>query len=349
VTFSRPPGRRCRECFRDASIRPFRPATSRMGTARFSLLRILADGEVHSADPLGRTLGIPETAVADLASELELLGVRVLANPSGYRLQHPVDLYDAELLSKEMTEAGMLLELVDECPSTSTVLAERARAGAAHGTLLVCEHQGAGRGRRGNSWFSAVGGGITFSILWRFARGAGALSGLSLAVAVGAARALEELGARDVAVKWPNDLLSGDGKLGGILVETAGDAGGVAAIVGVGVNYRLDAAARQRIGRPVSDIATSCSKLPSRTAALAELVSSVASSLKMFSREGFAAFRQPWLERHAWQGRRVVLSQADRNVAEGQVVGIADDGALELASERGIQRFHNGELSLRLG
>ncbi|HTQ74743.1 MAG TPA: biotin--[acetyl-CoA-carboxylase] ligase [Burkholderiales bacterium] len=287
-----------------------------------------------------------------LVADLEALGVRVLAEDSGLRLERPVDLYDAKFISEQVDRVfpDLRIECLDECRSTSTVLAERARAGAAHGTVLACEHQSDGRGRRGNSWFSTVGGGITFSILWRFSRGAGALTGLSLAVAVGAAKALESLGAREVGVKWPNDLLCGAGKLGGILVETAGEAAGpVAAVVGVGVNYRLDGAARERIARPVTDIAMCCDEMPSRSAALARLVSHVASSLEGFSREGFAAFRLAWLERHAWQGRRVVLSQADRSVAEGRVVGIADDGSLELASERGIQRFRSGELSLRLG
>ena len=95
---------------------------------------------------------------------------------------------------------------------------------------------------------------------------------------------------------------------------------------------RLGASVRERIGRPATDVATNSTAMPSRSAMLVELLASIASTLERFSREGFAPFRQAWLERHAWQGRRVVLSQADRRVAEGEVVGIAEDGALELAS-----------------
>jgi BirA family biotin operon repressor/biotin-[acetyl-CoA-carboxylase] ligase len=324
-----------------------------MGTACFSLLRILADGEVHSGERIGRTLGLSPIEVSGLVREIETLGLRVLGGGArGYRLEERVDLYDADLLAERVRrESSVLrLEMLDECPSTNTVLAERAKAGAPHGMVLVCEHQSAGRGRRGNAWVSAVGGSVTFSVLWRFPQGAGALAGLGLAVAVSAAKALERLGAQGVAVKWPNDLLCAGGKLGGILIETAGDtAGPSAAVVGIGVNLRLGASARERIGRQVTDIATNCAAMPSRTAVLAGLVVSIASALEQFSREGFAPFRQAWLERHAWRGRRVVLSQADRCVAEGEVVGIAEDGALELASERGIERFHNGELSLSLG
>lgn len=323
-----------------------------MGTARISLLRILADGQVHSGERIGRSLGLSGIEMDKLVTEAETLGVRVLAADSGYRLEEPIDLYDAKLLAERVKEECpvLSLEVLDECLSTNEALAERARAGAAHGTVLICEHQGAGRGRRGNTWVSTVGGSVTFSVLWRFSRRTEELAGLSLAVAVGAAKALERLGVRDVAVKWPNDLFCGEGKVGGILIETTGGtAGPIVAIVGIGINMRLSSAARERIGRPAADIAANIPAMPSRTAVLAGVLSSVASSLEVFSREGFAPFRQAWLERHAWQGRRVVLLRADRRVAEGEVVGIAEDGALELASDRGIERFHNGELSLSLG
>jgi len=322
-----------------------------MGTVRFSLLRTLADGQVHSRVRIGRSLCLSEIEVDKLVTEAEALGVHVLRAGSGYRLEEPIDLYDLKLLAEWVKEACpvLRLEVLDECPSTNEALAERAGAGAAHGTVLVCEHQSAGRGRRGNTWVSTVGGSVTLSILWRFSRRTGDLAGLSLAVAVGTAQALEGLGVRDVAVKWPNDLFCGEGKLGGILIETTGGtAGPIAAIIGIGINMRLGPAARERIGRPAADVAASIPAMPSRTAVLTGVLSSVASSLELFSREGFAPFRQAWLERHAWQGRRVVLLQADHRVAEGEAVGITEDGALELASDRGIQRFHSGELSLSL-
>jgi len=322
-----------------------------MGNARFSLLRILADGAVHSRETIGAAMGLSPAELHELAGRLETLGVRVRGAGDEIRLEEGVDLYDATPLARqvERESPGLHLELVDECASTNTELVERARSGAVHGSVLACEHQSAGRGRRGNDWVSAVGGSVAFSILWRFPRGAGALTGLSLAVAVAAAEALERLGAREVSLKWPNDLLRGGRKLGGILVETAGETGDpVAAVIGVGVNVRLGAVARERVARPVTDLAEDGTP-PSRTAALAGLLASIAPALERFSREGFAPFRQAWLRRHAWQGRRVVLVDTGQRLAEGEVVGIAEDGALELTSERGLERFHSGELSLRLG
>lgn len=325
----------------------------RMGTARFSLLRILADGKVHSGERIGRALGFSRVEVGRAVRRLEALGLRVLRIPGrGYKLADEIDLIDARLLPARLAEIspGLRVEVLDECSSTSTVLAQRAAGGAAHGTVLVCEHQSAGRGRRGKSWISAVGDSLTFSLLWRFSRGAGTLAGFSLAVAVAVAKALEQLGTDGVSVKWPNDLFCDGRKLGGILIETAGDAAGPStAIVGVGINVRLGGPARRRIGRQATDVASHNRAPPSRTVLLIELLASMVPALEQFSREGFAPFRQEWTRRHVWQGRRVVISQADERVAEGKVVGVAEDGALVLASVRGIERYHSGELSLRPG
>lgn len=300
---------------------------------------------------MGKTLGLPRTAILSNIRRIEALGLRVSkVRGRGYHLDTSLDLIDRSALvaSLQITCPVLSIEVLDECSSTNTVLAEWVVRGAKHGTVLVTELQSAGRGRRGNSWRSAVGGSLTFSLLWRFSRGAGALAGLSLAVAVGAARALAQAGAPDIQVKWPNDLYCRERKLGGILIEISGGTlGPSTAIVGVGINHRLDAALRDRIDQPVTDLASCCDVLPSRTVLLGALLESLASTLERFAREGFAPFRDEWLRRHAWQGRQVALFLADRHVAEGAVVGVAEDGALMLASSRGIERFHSGELSLR--
>src|SRR5467141_1624449 len=328
-------------------------AILRMGTAPFSLLRILADGRFHSGERLGRVLGLSRAGIWILIRRVEALGLRVFKlRGRGYRLAEALDLFELDDLAARLKKIspGLCVEVLDQCPSTNTVLAQRAATGAPHGMVLACEHQSAGRGRRGHPWVSAVGGSLAFSILWRLPRGAGALGGLSLAVAVGAAKALERLGTQGVEVKWPNDLYCAGRKLGGILIESSGDIlGPSAVIVGVGINVRLGAQTRKRIAGPVTDIASHSEAAPSRTAVFVESLESIAGVLARFSREGFAPFRREWLQRHAWQGRRVALLQAGRRVAEGKVVGVAEDGALMLASVEGIQRFHSGELSLRPG
>jgi BirA family biotin operon repressor/biotin-[acetyl-CoA-carboxylase] ligase len=322
-----------------------------MGVSYFSLLRILADGSFHSGERLGQLLGIPRAGVWDLIRRIEALGLRVFkVRGRGYRLADSLDLLDRGAIAARLARSApeLRIEFLDECPSTSTLLAERATGGAQSGVVLACERQIEGRGRRGNRWVSVVGGSLAFSILWRFPRGSGSLAGLSLAVAVGAAQALERLGIGGVRVKWPNDLLCGGCKMGGILVEVSGEAAGPsAAVVGVGINVRLDGAAMVRIGQPASDLAHCGAQIPPRSVLLAALLEELAGTLARFSREGFAPFREGWLRRHAWQGRQVAVSLAGQRVAQGRAVDIAEDGALVLESPRGLERFHNGELSLR--
>lgn len=318
----------------------------------FPLLRLLADGSFRSGDSLARALGVSRSVLQKHLCALEVLGIRVRAERGrGYRLTEAVDLIrdDAPM------PAPFRLELLDECESTNTLLVERARAApdadALHASALVCERQTAGRGRRGARWHSAIGASLTFSVLWRFRRGAGSLSGLSLAAGVAVVRALERLGAAAVRVKWPNDLLiereGADAKLGGILIELAGEAAGPsAAVIGIGLNLRLSEQAREAIDVPAADLAQAGVRA-SRTGLLAAVLAELGGVLALFEREGFAAFREEWMRHHAWQGRRVALRMAGRAVAEGEAVGVTEDGALLLRSGGGLAHFHSGELSLR--
>jgi len=321
-----------------------------MGVSYFSLLRILADGGFHSGERLGQVLGISRAGVWNLIRRIEALGLRVFkVRGRGYRLAESLDLIDRSTVARQLARSTpeIRVEFLDECPSTNTVLAERAIHGAPNGLVLSCERQSEGRGRRGKRWISVVGGSLAFSILWCFPGGGGALAGLSLAVAVGVARALERLGIGEIQVKWPNDLFCEGRKMGGILIEVSGDVlGPSTAVVGIGINVRLDEAARERIGQPATDLAH-CGVVPSRSVLLVALLEGLALSLAQFSREGFVPFREEWLRRHAWQGRQVALSLGGHRIAEGRAVGIAEDGALVLESPQGLMRFHSGELSLR--
>ena len=213
---------------------------------------------------------------------------------------------------------------------------------------MAAEWQKSGRGRRWRSWQAGLGASLTFSLLWRFEQGPGNLAGLSLAVAVAAARALERMGVAGIGVKWPNDLVHDWRKLGGILVETSGEMlGPTAAIVGIGINYRLGEALERRIDQPAADVASCGGALPSRNALLAGLLAELVPALERFGREGFAAFREDWKARHAYAGRLVTVLAAERPARQAQVVDVAEDGALVVASEGRTERLTSAEISLR--
>jgi len=215
--------------------------------------------------------------------------------------------------------------------------------------LLAAEWQTAGRGRRGRAWTAVAGGSLTFSLGWRFERGAGFLAGLSLAVGVALARALESAGFDGIALKWPNDLVHRHCKLGGILIELTGDALGPSlAVIGVGLNVRLPPAARSEIAQAVTDLAAIAGgRRIDRNAVLAGIVTELATMLEGYARDGFAPLRGEWQRRHAFQKKPVKIVLPDGDTARGDVVGVDADGALVLDQGGRRLRFVTGEVSLR--
>jgi len=171
-----------------------------------------------------------------------------------------MDLLDASKIASLARVPGLEVRVVERCSSTNTLLRddvqERAGRAAAHPVLLAAELQTAGRGRHGRSWRSARGAGATFSIRRRLYCEQRQLAGLSVAVGLSAARALRRLGARGVAVKWPNDLMVSRRKLGGILIETRpasrSSASGSVVVVGIGINCRAQPRLGARLGRGVA-------------------------------------------------------------------------------------------------
>ena len=322
-----------------------------MKTLASSVLKRLADGEFHSGEALARSLAVSRASVWHAIRELETAGLEIYkVHGRGYRLEQPLALLDRASIERQLgADAGRFaLDIRDSVDSTNTRLLELAAAGAASGAVLAAEWQPGGRGRLGRVWHAGMGEALTFSLLWRFTRGAGALSGLSLAVGSALAGALEGEGAAAIGLKWPNDLLWRGRKLAGILIELAGDAlGPTAAVIGVGVNVRLSDATRARIGQPAADLETACGAAPDRNRLLARALSGLAATLDIFGREGFAPLRAEWQRRHAHQGKRVTLIFPDGSRQAGRAAGVAEDGSFLLETRAGTKRYHSGEISLR--
>jgi BirA family biotin operon repressor/biotin-[acetyl-CoA-carboxylase] ligase len=240
------------------------------------------------------------------------------------------------------------VEALAECGSTNSVLLGRARQGAASGSLLIADEQTAGRGRRGRSWLSSPSAGLTFSLLWRFSGGVARLAGLSLAVGLAVARALERIGATGVGLKWPNDILLDGGKLAGILVELESAPAGTLAVIGIGLNVQMPPTGEEEFIHPPAALSQALSPLPDRHRLLAELLIELAAVLDRFDAGGFAVLRADWQQRHAWQNRPVRLLDGERTDRQGICLGADEDGALLLQTATGIERCLSGDLSLRV-
>jgi BirA family biotin operon repressor/biotin-[acetyl-CoA-carboxylase] ligase len=243
------------------------------------------------------------------------------------------------------------IDILDSCDSTNAVLLARAEACAPSGTVVITHEQTAGRGRRGRAWFASPGASLAFSLLWRFAPGT-APAGLSLAVGLAVANALEKVsagthsaGTGDTALKWPNDILRGGRKLGGILVELQPGAPH-AAVIGIGINLHLPA------GMP-EDLRAACAALcavgeaADENALYAALLAELLATLEQFAASGFAPLREAWLARHAFQDADVLLTADFGPARAGICRGVDSDGALLLESDGRVERILSGEVSLR--
>jgi len=322
------------------------------------LLPLLADGEFRSGQDLADALGVSRTAIWKQFNKLEALGLAVESvKGRGYRIPGGLELLDECRVRAGLNNRGaeLLTELViDEVVgSTNAEAMRKIEEGAGAGVVCTAEQQSAGRGRRGRSWVSPYARNLYLSMVGEFSQGAAALEGLSLAVGVAVARALESYGIPQVQLKWPNDVLHKGAKLGGILLEMVGDAAGACqVVVGVGLNVAMPVATAAPIDQQWTDVSRIASAAgvpcPGRNALLAALLNELLPLINDFEAQGFAPWREPWQLLDAHAGKPVVLSSGSKQLA-GIARGVDVRGALQLETTAGMQSIFGGEISLRAG
>lgn len=314
------------------------------------LIRLLADGDFHSGEQLGHALRISRAAVWKRLRHLEEIGIPVeRVRGKGYRLPGGLDFLDEERVRRAAGKVGgdIDVQLHGSLTSTNSAALDAARAGLGRPLLVLSEHQRAGRGRRGRAWQSPFGRNLCFSLAYEFPGGAARLEGLSLAVGILVADVLQAHGLRErVSLKWPNDVLVAGRKLGGILVELAGDLdSNCTAVIGIGINGAVSVAA-DAIDQPWTDLLTETGVMPDRNALAGELLAALLERLRVFHHEGFASMQTRWAIYDSCEDRPVTVVVAGKPVS-GIARGVSAQGALRLETESGVQLFHGGEVSLR--
>jgi BirA family biotin operon repressor/biotin-[acetyl-CoA-carboxylase] ligase len=323
------------------------------------VLRLLADGAMHSGESLGAMLGLSRAAVSKQVASLRRFGLEVESTAGrGYRLRQPLELLDPAVIRAHLAPAARAalsaLDVHLSLGSTNDWLAARPAPAPGRFTVCLAEYQSTGRGRRGRRWTSPFATGISLSVGLQFESAPPTLAALGLAVGVCAVRALDGLGA-DVRLKWPNDLMIGPAKVGGILVELAGDSRGpLKAIVGLGLNVDAvpnaadmgDGSESAPVAAHLTGALPSGSRL-SRNLLSARLVSRLHSGLGEFADAGFAPFAADWRRHDYLEGRSIVVRQGDQSI-EGVAVGIMDDGSLQVTGPHGIRSaIVTGDVTLR--
>lgn len=306
------------------------------------MIEALADGQFHSGESLGRLLGISRAAVWKRLSTLAAKGVVLESvRGKGYRI-----LGGLELLDEGRLNAGSSVPVVvlDETVSTNDdavqMLRQRSTAFA-----VLAEHQTAGRGRRGRQWVSPYGCNLMLSFGYRFPVGALRLEGLSLAVGVLVAEALEALGLQSIGLKWPNDIWVGDKKIGGILIELAGDLqDSCAAVIGIGINGKIPLQAAA-IDQPWTDYALESGQPLPRNQLASELIERLHQLCKAFPVSGFSVWQEPFNARDVLVGREVIARGTSEMLGIAQ--GVSETGAFRMLVDGKEVLINGGEISLR--
>lgn len=315
----------------------------------------LDDRDFRSGEALAADLEVTRAAVWKAVEHLRELGVGLDASTNkGYRLAPGVSALAPERILERLTgDVRARIESLQvewTIESTNTRLLEALPPAAGSASVVLAEHQTGGRGRRGRGWIAPPGGAICLSLAWQYADLPADLAALSLVVGLCAAGALREVGV-EVGLKWPNDLVTGNGKLAGILIEMRAEAGGpVHVVVGIGLNVLLDDAARAAVkaaGNTADDLRAHRDPAPDRNAVVAALLARLVPALEGFPRHGLTPWLESWHDVDALRDREVRIENAGE-ISRGVARGIDAHGALLVETPAGVQRFISGEVTVRI-
>lgn len=260
---------------------------------------------------------------------------------------------DAEVIRKlandPVRERLAHIKAFAEIDSTNSYLMQMPAPEPGQLSVAVTKNQTAGRGRLGKTWQSPPGSGLCLSASYTFAQQPENLSALTLALGLGVIDALGELGARGVELKWPNDLVALDGKLGGILTEVQQQsAGTVTVVAGIGINVDLKNSAEIDMvngwAQQVVDLESICDVQVSHEQIAAQFMTHLLQAFLDFEASGFASMVERW-SRYDWLlGRDITIDTSDKRFS-GVGAGIANDGALLVDSpEFGLRRVTSGSI-----
>ncbi|CAM4056359.1 bifunctional biotin--[acetyl-CoA-carboxylase] ligase/biotin operon repressor BirA [Rahnella bruchi] len=313
-------------------------------TVPLQLISILADGEFHSGEQLGTAMGMSRAAINKHIQTVRDWGVDIFTVPGkGYSLPYPIQLLDeAKILAMLPSGQVSVMPVID---STNQYLMDRIGA-LNSGDACVAEYQQAGRGRRGRKWFSPFGSNLYLSMYWKLEQGPAAAMGLSLVIGIVMAEVLQCLGAKDVRVKWPNDLYLNDRKLAGILVELTGKTGDAAQLViGAGINLKMREPATDTINQGWINLQEAGVNID-RNELTATLLNELRSALLHFEQEGLTPFISRWRGLDNFLDRPVKLLIGEQEI-HGIERGIDPQGALLLEQDGIVKPYIGGEISLR--
>ena len=318
----------------------------------FRLLRVLSDGKVHTFKALTIQFNCSALYLLKSIRVASRYGIEIdLISGLGVCWSQRFIWINEESIKSYLGKHRELFNVLrfDLLDSSNTYLIENKDSllKKTQIPVIIAELQTQGRGTRQRSWFSNLGGCLTFSFLWKFNHGVKHISTLSLVLGVCLVRVLQRLLLTSIYLKWPNDILFHGKKFAGILVECRTINHSIEAVIGIGINVKLTPNLKDLIDYPVTDLCEITGKNFDRNHILVLLLNEFYDALNIFEINGFHPFRDEWESYHAFHGKPVVLNFSDGTSFEGNVDGIRDDGSLVLTTDSEQKAFGIGEISLK--
>lgn len=308
----------------------------------------------HSPDQLAAHFGI---SIDDLSLQITQLmesdACIIEAAGMSYRLNRAIRLLDEQEVRNNLSPRSVSkieqINILQSVDSTNGYLLDQPiTVGRAH--ICLAEAQLAGRGRRGNNWQSAAYRNLMFSVSWGFSCWPETITALGLAVALTVAKRLNDNFGLNAKIKWPNDLLVADDKIGGILIDVAGQADGACKVViGIGLNIHQPEQSDHDYRR--QDL-YSLGVRADRNSLAAQIISDLLEMLEQFDSNGFEPLAEQWNRLSSYAKRRVRvgdLMSDTGQIIEGDMQGVDIDGALLVQDDAGqTHRFTSSNVSVRL-
>jgi len=219
------------------------------------------------------------------------------------------------------------------------------------GRFIACiaNQQTAGKGRNGHDWYSPADANVYMSIgVLLDGQQSRELNGLSLASGVSLARLFDSMGL-NVELKWPNDILSDDKKLAGILVETRMRAQQVFVVVGVGVNVAMPEQVDEIIDQPWTDLTSLMGResVPDRNQLAAQILTALIQCLLQYIKGGFESFAMDWKKYDMLSGRNVII-KSDETEFSAKVLGVNEDLGLKVQINEEEKVFYAADIKLKV-
>ena len=322
---------------------------------QIKVLATLGDGLWHSGTVLGKQCDVSRTAIWKNIKQLSELGLSIMSvQKLGYRLSAPFIPLTIEALQHELRQIHFYIpldiHLFASLHSTNRFLKELSTKPTVI-ALCSAETQTAGRGRFGRHWHSPFGENIYWSTRWRLNCDVSHLSNLSLVVGLAIINTLNSwTGSKEIAIKWPNDLIFRDQKLCGILIEIIAESHGNAdVVIGIGLNVNSSTQNETPIENPWCSVYDITQQYTNRNQLLAEMMQQLHGYITQFMAEGFDAFIDEWHRFDYLMNKKIVVTQTSGPLS-GTAKGVTKAGQLILIDhdENKSHYLSSGDTSLQV-